>query len=346
MFKGSTASEDLTQVVRALRGVAEPTRLRLLVLLSHGEYTVGELCEILGQSQPRISRHLRLLTEAGFLDRFREEQCVYYRVPVAGRFLSWSRLFLSMLEPDGAVLRRDSQRAQQVVRARAATAAQALSAGLSAAEAAAGASPAEAASGELAAVLREELGPSSVNELLDVGTGSGAMLQVLAPLAGHAMGIDISAPALRLARTRLYGAGLTHCEFRRGDMYRLPVEDDSVDLISLDRVLTLADDPQAALREAARALRPDGRLLAVEDFEQLESHARANPLTQLRQWLRAAGLTEIRLRPCDIVGRHLIVALARHGSQPAAEDLTTLPQIASVFPRHATPQPYDTNSIA
>src|SRR5665213_3930593 len=97
MFKGSVASEDLSEVVRALKSAAEPTRLRLLVLLSHGELTVGELCLVLDQSQPRISRHLRVLTEAGFLDRFREQQWVYYRAPVSGRDLQWSRQLLSMI---------------------------------------------------------------------------------------------------------------------------------------------------------------------------------------------------------------------------------------------------------
>src|SRR5579862_3127695 len=126
MFKGSVATQDVNEVVAALKSAAEPTRLRLLFLLSQAEYTVGELCAVLGQSQPRISRHLRLLTEAGFLDRFREQQCVYYRAPVTGRYLEWSRVLLSMLEPDGAVLRRDRERAAQVVRARAAVAAREL----------------------------------------------------------------------------------------------------------------------------------------------------------------------------------------------------------------------------
>ncbi len=175
MFKGSAASQDLTQVVRALKSASEPTRLRLLVLLSHGEFTVGELCAVLGQSQPRISRHLRLLTEAGFLDRSREQQCVYYRAPVTGRYLEWSRVLLSMLEPDGAVLRRDRDRAAQVVRARAAVAARELG-------------PEAAGSDEdpredLARILVEELGPSSVEELLDMGTGSGLMLEILGPRA-------------------------------------------------------------------------------------------------------------------------------------------------------------------
>lgn len=330
MFKGSTASDDVVQVVRALRSVAEPTRLRLLVLLSHGEYSVGELCEILGQSQPRISRHLRLLAEAGFLDRFREEQCVYYRVPAAGRYLAWSRVLLSMLEPDAVVLQRDMQRAQQVVAARAAVAAKALAVSSEAPATVPGLTDSES-NEQLKGVLSEELGPSSVGELLDIGTGAGTMLELLAPLASHAVGIDISSSALRVARTRIHGAGLSHCEFRRGDMYRLPVEDGAFDLIALDRVLTLARSPEAALREAARALRADGRLLVVEDFERLEAHLQDNPLLRLRQWLGAAGLVTARLRPCDLPGRHLILAVARHGSQPPPEDVSTLSRIPPPF---------------
>src|SRR5580693_9852387 len=107
MFKSSVASYDLGQVVRALKSAAEPTRLRLLVLLSHGELTVSELCQVLGQSQPRISRHLRVLTEAGLLDRFREQQCVYYRAPHSGRYLEWQRQLLGMVDPDAPELKRD-----------------------------------------------------------------------------------------------------------------------------------------------------------------------------------------------------------------------------------------------
>ena len=89
-------------------------------------------------------------------------------------------------------------------------------------------------------MLLEELGPASVGELLDIGTGSGLMLEILGPRARHAIGIDISAPALRLARTRVHGAGLAHCEFRRGDMYSLPYEDASFDTVTMDRVLALS----------------------------------------------------------------------------------------------------------
>jgi ArsR family transcriptional regulator len=304
MFKGSVASEDLGQVVRALKGAAESTRLRLLVLLSHGEFTVGELASILHQSQPRISRHLRLLTEAGFLDRFREQQCVYYRMPVTGQCLQWSRQLLSLLNPDAALLRRDREQAARVVGQRAVTATV-----LDTAE--------QESREELSRLLVAELGPSSIGELLDIGTGAGLMLELLGPRAEHAIGIDISAPALRLARTRVHGVGLSHCEFRRGDMYALPCQDAAFDLVTMDRLLGLAERPIAALSEAARALRPGGRLLVIEDFEQLAARATDNPLAQLRGWLAAGGFTGVWLRPCDLANRHCIIAVALHGSQRA-----------------------------
>src|ERR1700686_738708 len=191
MFKGSVASEDLGEVVRALKSAAEPTRLRLLFLLSQAESPVGELAAVLNQSQPRISRHLRLLTEAGFLDRFREQQCVYYRAPINGRYLEWQRQLLAMADPDALELKRDRERAAQVVGDRARVAARQLGAAESAAAASSAGGPlaADAATTpcspreELASVLLEELGPSSVGELLDIGTGSGLMLEILGPRA-------------------------------------------------------------------------------------------------------------------------------------------------------------------
>jgi ubiquinone/menaquinone biosynthesis C-methylase UbiE len=114
-----------------------------------------------------------------------------------------------------------------------------------------------------------------VGELLDVGTGSGLMMQILGPRARRAVGLDISAPALRLARTRVHGAGLSHCEFRRGDMYSLPFDDASFDTVSIDRVLASADRPAATIAEAARTLRADGRLIVIEDFDQIGTRSRS-----------------------------------------------------------------------
>jgi len=320
MFKGSVASEDLGEVVRALKSAAEPTRLRLLFLLSQAEYTVGELATVLNQSQPRISRHLRLLTEAGFLDRFREQQCVYYRAPTSARYLEWQRQLLAMADPDAQLLKRDRERAAQVVGDRARIAARQLGAVAAAASGAIAGStdlPKAADAAELSSLLLEELGPVPVGELLDIGTGSGLMLEILGPRARRAVGVDLSAPALRLARTRVHGAGLSHCEFRRGDMYSLPYDDASFDTVSIDRVLATADRPAATIAEAARTLRPGGRLIVIEDFDQIGARAADNPLSQLRRWFAAAGMNADRLRPCDLGGRHYVDALAHHGRRPA-----------------------------
>src|SRR5437868_2096911 len=148
MAPPSTSFNRLSETVPALKNLADPTRLRLLVLLGHGELTVGEICRILGQSQPRISRHLRLLTDAGFLDRFREQQRVYYRAPAAGPRLGWLRELLAAIDPEDPALQRDRVRTSVVVGDRARLAASELGGG--------GADPDDAG---LALVLREELGP-------------------------------------------------------------------------------------------------------------------------------------------------------------------------------------------
>jgi DNA-binding transcriptional ArsR family regulator/protein-L-isoaspartate O-methyltransferase len=307
MFKGSIAADDIEEVVTALKSAAEPTRLRLLHLLAHAEYTVGELCAVLGQSQPRVSRHLRLLTEAGLLDRFREQQCVYYRAPVGGRKLAWLRQMLAMVNPDAAVLRLDRERAGLIIDNRALVAAQQL-----------GQAPASAEQEGLASRLLEVVGPATIGELLDIGTGSGLMLAILGPRARRAVGVDISTPALRLARTRIHSAGLSHCEFRRGDMYRLPFDDVSFDTVTIDRVLAAAQRPTAVLMEVARVLRPSGRLIVIEDFDLMEGRGADNPLSQLRRWFDAAGLHADRLHPGDLAGRHVIVALVQHQPAPAS----------------------------
>lgn len=300
MSNNPAGSADLNEVVRALKSAAEPTRMRLLALLSHGEFTVGELCSILGQSQPCVSRHLRLLTEAGLLDRFREQRCVYYRAPVRGPHLEWLRSLLAMADPASAPLTRDRERAAQVLQQRKV-----------------GATPAGPAQ-ELEQLLLEELGAASMEELLDIGTGAGSMLQILGRRARHAVGVDISTPALRLARTRVHGAGLAHCEFRRGDMYALPFEDARFDTVTIDRVLAGSEHPTKVIAEAARTLRGNGRLVLVEDFDQIDARSSDNALAQLRRWLASVGLRAERLRPFDLPEGHFLLALARREPEPGA----------------------------
>jgi ArsR family transcriptional regulator len=291
-------------VVQALKGLAEPTRLRLLALLGHGELTVGEVCRIVGQSQPRVSRHLRVLTEAGFLDRFREQQCVYYRTPATGPRAGWVRALLAAVDPEDPALRRDRVRMAVVMGDRGRMAAGELASIL----------PPDAEDLDLGALLREELGPVALGELLDIGTGAGRMLEILGPQATHAIGIDLSAPALRLARARVHGRGLAHCEFHRGDMYALPFEPDAFDTVTIDRVLAGAERPGDVLLEAARTLRGTGRLLVVERFDDIEACAGGNPLHSLRRWLDGSGLRLTRLRPCDLASGHHLLALAQRAS--------------------------------
>ncbi len=298
------AAPRIDQVVQALKGLADPTRLRLLSLLGHGELTVGEICRILGQSQPRVSRHLRLLAEAGFLDRFREQQCVYYRTPAAGPRSGWVRDLLGAVDPEDPALRRDRVRMVVVVGDRGRTAAGQLGA----------TAPPDPGHAGLAAVLREELGPVALGELLDIGTGAGRMLEMLGAQTSHAVGIDISSPALRLARTRVHSLGLSHCEFHRGDMYALPFDAATFDTVTIDRVLAGAERPVAVLTEAARTLRSAGRLLVVERFDDIEACTGANPLQTLRQWLDGSGLRLTRMRPCDLASGHHLLALAQHAN--------------------------------
>lgn len=294
----------LDQVVHALKAAADPTRARLLALLSHGELAVHEICEILDQSQPRVSRHLRLLVEAGFLVRFREQKLVYYRLPVDGRGRAWWEVLRQLLRAGDPQLEDDRRQMLSVVAARAMNARKelhtmnperGLAEGLE----------------DLEALLLEELGPVGVGSLLDVGTGTGRMIEILGRRAKHAVGVDISPSALKVARTRVHGAGLAHVEFRQGDMYRLPGPDASFDLVSLERLLGQAERPAKALAEAARMLKPGGRLLVIEHYEDIGAQG-ANPLLQLQEWISAAGLVVRRLHPCDLRGGHYLIALAGH----------------------------------
>lgn len=295
---GLVPFDDFLQYLRA---AAEPTRLRMLVACASGELTVSEICAVLEQSQPRVSRHLRLLCDAGLLVRFREEHWVYYRAPLRGAGAERVRLLLQGLDANDAVISRDRDRAARVRAERAATAAAHLNGSATA--------PEDVAS--LRAALLQEIGADSIGELLDVATGTGRILRWLAPRATQAIGVDLESDALRIARTTVHTAGLSHCVLRRGDMYALPFGAASFDTIAMDHVLAEAERPAAALDEAARLLRPGGRLVAIEEYDQLEAAGARNPLATLREWLQRAGFDCERLRPIDAGNRHLLLGIGR-----------------------------------
>lgn len=306
-MKNKNHPADLDRVVYSLKAAADPSRIRLLALLSHGELAVHEICDILGQSQPRVSRHLRLLVEAGFLVRFREQKLVYYRPPVEGRGQAWWGLLRQLVRADDAQLETDRRRMLAVVAARAQDARKEMHV-----------TSVEGGSTEgledLQAVLLEALGPVGIGSMLDIGTGTGHMIECLGRRAQHAVGMDISSSALKVARTRVHGSGLSHVEFRQGDMYRLPSADASFDLVSVERLLADAAQPVKALSEAARTLKPGGRLLVVEHYDDIAARG-ANPLVLVQEWMAAAGLAVQRLHPIDLRSGHYLIVLAGHADK-------------------------------
>lgn len=253
-----------------LRAAAEPTRLRLLALCARGAFCVTELCAVLGQSQPRLSRHLKLLTEAGLLERLPEGSNVYFQVPAQADLV---RVILARLPEEEPVLQSDRRQAARIAAERARAASDAFQReGMDWDELRALDLDATA----IEAALMQAL-PERIEALLDIGTGTGRLLELLAPRTRRALGVDASREMLALARARLSERGLAEsCTVRQADMYRLPLADRSFDAVTLQMVLHYAEDPAAALAEAARVLRPGGVLLVAD----LAPHGAAEVLTR------------------------------------------------------------------
>ena len=249
-------------LLQALRAAAEPTRLRLLGLCAIGELTVSELVDILGQSQPGVSRHLKVLTDAALLERVREGSWVFHRLVQDGPGAGIAGRLLEMLPTDDALLALDRKRLDAVKENRAKAAAAYFRRN---ARRWGELRSLYVDESEVERVLSRLLPTDEVRDLLDVGTGTGRMLQVFGAGVCRAEGIDLSREMLAVARANLEGAGLRNCVLRKGDMYRLPYPDASFDAVTIHQVLHFADDPARAIAEAARVLRPGGHLL-VADF--------------------------------------------------------------------------------
>jgi ubiquinone/menaquinone biosynthesis C-methylase UbiE len=279
----------------ALKAAGEATRLRILALLGEAELTVSELTDILRQSQPRISRHLRLLAEAGLVERFREGSWAFFRLGEQGGAAALARELIGRLDPADATLLRDRERLTAVRSSRAA-----------AAQAYFRRHAAEwdrirklhVADEAVEEAIRAALAATDLRSLLDLGTGTGRMLELFGPTIERGLGLDMSLDMLALARARLDRAGLRHCSVRQGDIYDLALPKDSFDAVIIHQVLHFLDDGARAIHEAARVLRPGGRLLVVDfaphDLEFLrDEHAHRRlgfaPDT-VTQWMKSAGL--------------------------------------------------------
>ncbi len=263
----------MNRLLTALRAAAEPTRLRLLALAERGAFCVLDLTEILGQSQPRLSRHLRLLCEAGLLERTREGANVWFSL-AGGDAGSMVRGLLARLPEDEPTLAADRRHGARVLAERARVASERFRRqGADWDEMRALDLPA----GAVEAALLDLLPGGPLGAVLDIGTGTGRLLEVLAPHVRAGIGVDASRAMLALARDRLARPGLGHCTVRQADMYRLPFADGAFDFAVLQMVLHYAEDPAGAIAEAARVLRPGGELVVVD----LARHQRADIVDRL-----------------------------------------------------------------
>ena len=282
----------------ALKAAGEETRLRVLALLAEAELTVSDLTDILRQSQPRISRHLKLLVEAGLVERFREGTWAFFRLAEHGAGADVAQALIERLDPGDQTVKRDHERLASVRQARA-TAAQAYF--RSHAAEWDRIRKLHVADEAVEDAIRAALSDKPFRSLLDLGTGTGRMLEMFGPDIERGLGLDLSLDMLLLARDRLERAGLRNCSVRQGDIYDLPLANDSFDVVILHQVLHFLDDGARAIREAARVLRPGGRLLVI-DFAPHEQEFLREQFAHRRlgfapdtvmQWITASGLDPV-----------------------------------------------------
>jgi ubiquinone/menaquinone biosynthesis C-methylase UbiE len=300
-----------------LKATGDGTRLRILGLLDEAELTVSELTEILRQSQPRISRHLKLLAEAGLVERFREGSWAFFRRTGHSPAAAVAGGLIAALDPADPIIARDRERLAGVraVRVKAAQdyfrrhavdwdRIRKL----------------HAADDAVEAEIRTLLCDRPFRSLLDLGTGTGRILEMFAQEIERGLGVDLNREMLAFARSRLDHAGIRNCSVRQGDIFDLAIPHDSFDVVVIHQVLHFLDDGGRAIREAARVLRPQGRLLVVdfaphelEFFREEYAHRRLgfSPDT-VTQWMEQAGLQGVihkSLTPEPGSGREIAVSL-------------------------------------
>lgn len=264
-------------LLNRLKAAAEPTRLRILSVCAQGELTVSEITHILAQSQPRVSRHLKLLCDAGLLNRFQEGAWVFYRLAdrTGSRANALSRHIIGQIPENDPQIRRDMQRLADVRRARQDMADTYFRENARQWDEIRTLHVDDA---EVEETLLSVLPHNEDQRLIDIGTGTGRILELFGPRVAQSVGVDISREMLSLARSRLDTLDIRGCQVRQGDMYQLPAEDSGFDIATLHLVLHYADDPAAVITEATRVLAPGG-VLAIVDFaphhveELRENHA-------------------------------------------------------------------------
>lgn len=311
------------QAVEVLRAAGEPTRLRILALLAREELAVLELCRVLDQSQPRVSRHLKLLAEAGLVERFPDGAWVFYRLVGGGDARHLADETLKLIDEADPVLARDAERLQAVRGERSAEAGEYFARNAARWDEIRSLYVSEAAVED---AIVQAAGPGPFRKLVDLGSGTGRMLTLLGPQAEAAVGLDLSQQMLNIARSHVAEAGLD-CELRHGDIFGTRLPGQSADLVVVHQVLHYLADPAAAVREAGRLVAEGGRLLivdfaphALEFLREQHQHRRlgfAEP--EMARWLGEAGLSNIRvtdLPPARADGLTVKIWVAERGRMP------------------------------
>lgn len=312
-------SETLSsqELVSALKAAAEPTRLRILVLLKGGELNVKDLMQILRQSQPRLSRHLKLLHEAGLVERYREGSWVYFRLSDRARIGRLAMMLTDPVDPSDTAIARDRERLEAVKAEREAEAQSYF-------ETHAGEwdriRALHVSERQVEGAMSEALGEERFDLLVDLGTGTGRTLELFAPRYQRGIGFDVNQAMLAYARAKLSRAGLETAQVRQGDIYNLALGSDEADAVVMHQVLHFLSDPAGAITEAARVIKPGGKLLIVdfaphqlEFLRQTHAHERLGFSTdQVKEWLQANGIELVEtqeLAPSEQGGDRLTVML-------------------------------------
>ncbi len=302
----------MDKLLGGLRAAAEPTRLRLLALCAHGELSVGELTQILGQSQPRVSRHLKLLCDAGMLERFREGTSAFFHLANEGAPGRLAQILVDMIPAGDAVAALDLERLAGIKRDRAVAATKYFQAIAPKWDEVRSLYVDER---EVERFLLDIVPAGSGGELLDIGTGTGRIVELLAARVDHAIGVDLSRSMLAFARAKLEGANLSNASIRQSDMYQLPWQAGSFDFVTIHQVLHFADEPASVIAEAARVLRLGGQLIVVDfaphDLDHLRTEHAHRRLGfgdgEVAAWCRRVGLEPGK--PIHLTGDPLTVAI-------------------------------------
>ena len=292
-------SSGIEHLIVQLKALADPIRLRLLALCLHGECTVSELTEVTGQSQPRISQHLKQLCDAGLLERFRDGQFVYYRVPLSPDQAAQRRRLFALLPDNETEFERDFDRLCELRRRQ-------------------GRAVPEADDNSvryLHRALIELTVAMPLGDLIDIGSGQGRILKLLGSRAQRAVGVDTDADARQFARAELLLAGIDNCSLRHADMYDLPFADGEFDTVILDDVLADAERPMLAITEARRILKNGGRLLLLTRFDSSDAAALEK---KLAVWCGTAGLRLAPPKRIPVKDPQWLLAVASPADQETA----------------------------